>query len=528
MSDSNQTVQIIPPNETPEERARREAQSQPGSAFTTGAKPSPTGPVAPSGTQQARAAQEAGPSKGTGFTGVGRYLQANVGSRLGEKVAGRVAQTGQQAATRLGQSVQQFQQQLGTRPTEPGQQGTGLYGQLSSQQQAAQDALRKISSGEMVNVSPEQQAAYAAVAGGQFRAPTGLTDIGDIQSQAQLASKLAQGTQTATGRTGLLQQVVGRGPQQYTKGKSALDALILGQAGGELAGARRATAGLERQAMTQEQLAAEQARQFGAETAGAKAALTGEAGGIEKTTSGDISRQQTEYQDKLTELYGKLQQEVEAGEISQETAQMMSNLGVDPQTLPLYGVNLAELKNVFQRKSAGDITAATSGTREQLQKINALRSLSGQTPLYSSEELEKAGTTIDPLTGLSLSEKDLETIREQQKEAVKRAVEDSKRKLDEVGLSSYGLFARGIRGGTEGRGDLYEDYKNLYDPESGKVNEAAARNLMDFWKTRTGWRRTGFLGTGPGAYDPIAGDPERIAALQKLLSETSKTFKIKE
>lgn len=409
MNQNQQGVQLI---ESEEEKKKKAGQSQPGSAFAGGTT-SPTGTnVAPSGTQQARAAQAAGPTKGTGFTGVGRYLQANVGSRLGEQVAGRVAQTGQQAATRLGQAVGQFGQQLGSKD-----QGTGLYGQLTTQQQAAQRALQRIAGkpaetpttapeGEVppaVDLTPSQEevAAYQAVAGGQFQAPTGLQDIGDIRSQAQLAGQLAAGTRDTAGRLGLLRQVVGRGPQQYTKGQSALDALILGQSGGQLAAARRASAGLERRVGTKETLAAERARQFGAETERAKEEITGEATGLEKKTTSDILARQADYNTKLQQLSDKIKEEIESGRLSPEVADALSQYGITPSTR-IYDRDFKELAT-FLAATKAPAEELTATTKEEAARLQALKKLAGIGRDYSQEELEKIETTIDPATGLDIS-----------------------------------------------------------------------------------------------------------------------------
>jgi len=404
----NQNVQLI---QSEEEQKKKGTQSQPGSAFSpTSSASRASAPAAPvSATQQARAAQAAGPTKGTGFTGVGRYLQANVGSRLGEQVAGRVAQTGQQAQTRLGQAVSQFGQQIGQQQQQLTQQQQLAQGALQriagiggvpetkvgyspktfglplrdkfdkfnkdvlsyytlnppatpselespynplkskfgrspdeeakyqefyknqeqqflsslnpeelSEYQKYKDFQKSISEARLNDIfkpnekalydlstrsqkssdlTPSQQeiAAYQAIAGGQIQAPTGLQDLADIQAQARVAQEFAKGTETQKGRMGLLQQTVGRGPQQYTKGKSALDALILGQAGGQLAAARRGTAGLERQITQQEKLAGEQARQFGAEAQKARGELAGRIGEVETPITSDIAKRLEEF-----------------------------------------------------------------------------------------------------------------------------------------------------------------------------------------------------------------------------------------
>lgn len=374
MNGNQQGVQLI---ESEEDQKKKAQATQPGSAFAAGSAPSSSlkggqpPSAAPTTTQQARAAQAAGPTRGTGFTGVGRFLQANVGSRLGQEVAGRVSRTGQEAAARLGQSVGQFQQQR----TQQQQERT-------KQQEAAQSALQRIASGELTAVSPEQQAAYQAIAGGQFGVSGQLQDIGGIQSQARLAGQLARGTQTAAGRTGLLQQVVGRGPSQYTSGQSALDALILGQAGGQLAAARRASAGLERQVGTQEQLAAEQARQFGAETQRAKEQLTGERTSELGKISSLGEQQKKRFETEQDVFYNKALKEIEQGVLSPETA---AKLFGGLEDVDLYGFTKEEVKNLLQKSILP--TYESSLTAKQAAAINALKNLAGESAQFTPQQL---------------------------------------------------------------------------------------------------------------------------------------------
>ena len=464
MNENQPGVQLI---ESEEDKKKKGQATQPGSAF---APTGPSAPSAPSGTQQARAAQAAGPTRGTGFTGVGRFLQANVGSRLGQEVAGRVSQAGQQAASRLGQAAGQFQQQLGQKQQE-----------LSAQQQAAQAALQRIAGGveqpqpeikdggqkrqitvwgvvkppserfgtgfsgsladkynkwqsqikredmpseeeflsslspdealqykskfpegmsgsrknlyreqlskitQPVSLTPSEQdiAAYQAIAGGQIQAPTGLQDVEDVRAQAALAGKLAKGTQTTAGRTGLLQQVVGRGPRQYTAGQSALDALILGQAGGQLAAARRASAGLGRQVETQSRLAEERAREFGSEARRAKEALTGERGAELSKLAALGEKQRGEFEAAQSEFYNTALKEIEEGVLSPETA---TRLFGDVKDVDLYGYTKQEVKNLLEKGIQP--TYESSLSEQQAAAINALKKLAGETAAFTPEQLK--------------------------------------------------------------------------------------------------------------------------------------------
>lgn len=463
---ADQNVQLI---ESEEDKKKKAAQSQPDSAFAGGAT-SPVGApsATPSAGQQARAAQQAGPTKGTGFTGVGRYLQANVGSRLGEQVAGRVAQTGQQAQTRLGQSASQFGQQLGQQQQ-----------QLTAQQQAAQGALQRIAGkpSQSVELTPSQEevAAYQAVAGGQYQAPTGLQDAEGIRSQAQLAAQLAKGTETTKGRMGLLQQVVGRGPQQYAKGKSALDALILGQSGGELAAARRASAGLERKLGTEERLAQEQARQFGSDIEKAKSELTGKVGELESPLVSGIERRKGEFLTSRSGAISDLRSALERGELTERQAEILGLTG-PTQT---YGLKGQELSNLLKSEiNPSDVTSQAISSPEEAAKLNALYRLTGKQEFASKDQLEKAGSLSDFSKGLSLDRPALQRKKEEADTRIKQVSQDLESTLRGMpGWSSNQARDEFLAG-------LKKDESGKYDISSVNEKIQEANNAIENLKPR--------------------------------------------
>lgn len=437
MDENQQGVQLI---ESEEDKKKKGQPTQPGSAFA------PTGPsassVKPSATQQSRAEQAAGPTRGTGFTGVGRFLQANVGSRLGQQVAGRVSATGQEAASRLGQATQQFQEQLKQQ-----------RGQLTTQQAAAQSALQRIASGELTNVSPEQQAAYQSIASGGITAPTGLQDMEGVKSQAALAEQLARGTQTSRGRTGLLRQTVGRGPQQYTAGQSALDALILGQSGGDLAAARRSAAGLQRQASTQERLAEEQSRQFGIEAQRAKQEALGGAAGIERPLTTELEEKRKQFIKSREDLTTQLQEGLLKGELTKEQAEILGITG-PTQT---YGLTGPELSNLLKSSiNPMDVTAQTLSTQEQAAKLNALYKLMGQKEFVTQEQLDKVGSIKDVKQGIQFDPEG--SLAKAKESAEKQMTTVQNAALERPGIQSY-----------VNRGLIKKDQQGRLDPESIKA-----------------------------------------------------------
>jgi hypothetical protein len=404
--------------------------------------------AAPSAPQQARSAQAGGPAKGSGFTGVGRFLQANVGSRLGEQVAGRVAQAGQQAQQRLGEAVGRFQTGLGK------ERGT-----FSAQEAAAQSALQRFSgsqqpvqTGQAVDFNPSQDqiAAYLAASSGQYAGPSGLEDIEKVRSQAGLAQALAGQTQTTKGRTALLQQLLGRGSQQYTKGQTALDALLLGQSSAQLAQSRRGAAGLEKQLETQERLAEEQARQAGEEFASKGRALKQEAGAIEAPLKSSIQTRLSDFEKNRTELISSLRDAIEKGELTKEQADILGIKG-DTST---YGLTTEGLKNLITSKiSAPDINVQSISTPEEAAKLNALFRLTGRQDFATQSDLQRVGSLKDFRQDIQFDPSGaLEKAKAGADKAVGGAQESA---LERPGIQSY-----------VNKGFIKKDEQGRLDPES--------------------------------------------------------------
>jgi hypothetical protein len=373
---------------------------------TTSASPvktfSGTAPATPSATQQTRATQAAGPIRGTGFTGVSKFLQANVGSRLGQQVSGRVQQAGQEAQSRLAQAKTGFETGLTQAQQERQQQTT-----------AATAALEKLRAGEAA-ISPEQQAAYQAAVSGTIQAPKALQDIGAVQTQANLAAKLAQGTQTAAGRMGLLQQTVGRGPRQYTTGQSALDALILGQSAGELAKARQGIASLGRQVESEKLVAEEQAKLAQSKARQAAEQLKTETGKTRESITSSMeeslakaqeqerqrSEQQTEIErrlaqeDKTSGAFDALSYASEKGILSPEKIDEISSLIQRGKTVGLSPEEI--VKQSIESEKAKGLTRFGAASEADIARMRSLAALEG-TQFQSDLERYKAGALgFDP------------------------------------------------------------------------------------------------------------------------------------
>lgn len=525
-------IQLI---EQDEEDKKRKAQGAALSSMGSGAVASGGGSAgtAPSYSATARAQQAAGGPKGSGFTGIGRYLGANVGSRIGQAVSGGISAVGRQARGQLGQAVEKFKGGLsqaqtgltgaqtgfqqsfgeilaGTSPyiqeqvpgavgasTDAGgisgatrayttpQEKPGISGEplISAGLKAKIDAFQTGFPAEsddrvreanyntdrernfLASLTPEERAEYIEYRRGrpirepglptpirrpitgpvkepiitgpvkrpiitgpikeppieqppaqeppkteptvdgaaaykrltgaeELKAPTGLEDLESAQQRASRAAQMAEATRTAGGRAALLQEAFGRGGRLYTKGQTALDALLLGRASKELAGARKEATGVQRQLRSEEKTAQEQSREFQSRREAAAEEAKSAVTGAEQKVSSEIKAQKEQYEKELDRLTTNLTQEIETGELSQESADILENLGIDPTGSQLYNISKSDLAKMIRSRDLTNITEASSADLAQLQKINALRKLAGQEGRFTAEDLARAGQTV--------------------------------------------------------------------------------------------------------------------------------------
>lgn len=191
--------------------------------------------------------------QGTGFTNLGRYLQANKGPSVG----GAVQQQTQKAQQGIQQGFQTFQQEREKSAAD-----------TAENRQYTQNVLSK-----PFDLSQQDIDKFAAFRQGQYTGPTGLQNQQQIQQGIQQAQQTAQLAATQEGRKQLLQSEV-RSPA-YTTGKRRLDELFLAQEDPALKQARIQSRGLGNALSAKEQEAqdlarqtAEQNRLFGQELTG--------------------------------------------------------------------------------------------------------------------------------------------------------------------------------------------------------------------------------------------------------------------
>jgi len=199
--------------------------------------------------------------KGTGFTNLQKYLQANKDNRLGQTISQGIGQAAQQARSGLQQAQSQFASQL---------ESPDILGSEASKT-ARTNILTGLSQSATPSVSQQDIDQFTKFREGSYTGPQGLSNIDTLINRAGQAEQLGRAVGREEGRGQLLQQFVG-GPQ-YTSGQRTFDTSLLGGGSG-LSAARQQTVGLVgttaregRQAFETAAGKAQQAKDFGTETA---------------------------------------------------------------------------------------------------------------------------------------------------------------------------------------------------------------------------------------------------------------------
>lgn len=301
----------------------------------------------------------ANPNKtlGSGYTNIQKIVQANQGNQLGQTVGQGIQQAGGNVQNQLGQAQNQFQQQ-----TQQNQANTG------ANQQLVQNVLNNPNQYVSGQVNGNQGNQFSQLISGQYAGPQGLQNAQTLQSRAQNVGQMGQALGTASGRTGLLNQLVGN--PQYTQGQQNLDSLLLGQSKDPaLAAAKRQALTLGNQvgsavsgaqAIGQQQ--ANQAQQFGQ--------------GIQQQLGGQLSKEEQDLQQNAANLQSKRNAQITAlqGQLGQGqvNADMAQQLGIQQGALT-YNVDPSKFMNV------NPITATEQNvaTPQQVAQIQALQKLAG-------------------------------------------------------------------------------------------------------------------------------------------------------
>ncbi len=201
-------------------------------------------PAAPAPSTGASAAP-AKPKTGTGFTNIGRIVNANQGNKLGSTISGNIQNQASQVKQGIQGAQSQFQQQSQANRLDS-----------AENQQKVQSVLQ-----DPTKATDQDVQAFSQYRSGQYGGPTTLPNADQLRAQAEAAKSMGQATGSMGGRQALLQRYAGT--PQYNAGQQRLDSVLLGQTGAnDLRQARRATTGLTGALQSGEQAAAAQAQEL--------------------------------------------------------------------------------------------------------------------------------------------------------------------------------------------------------------------------------------------------------------------------
>lgn len=370
--------------------------------------------------QQPNQAQQTGQQQrkqGTGFTNIGRILQANQGNRLGQAVGGGIQNTVQNVRTNLQNQQNAFGQQI--------QEQKNI---INQDQQLKNQALQQLSGNNEAQAYDDlakKAQDFSRIREGAYFGPSALENPEVLQAQAQDASFLGNAVNQSGGRQVLLQRFAGN--PQYTQGQQRIDNLLLGKQLDPLRQARRQAIGLGNQTESQIKAAEALARGTQAEKSQLGQQTTEALGGAQKTFESDLNNKVTQAKERQaveTQRY----KDILAGKAlaTDEDVQNFKNMGFDLDR-GLFGVDLTS-DEFFKNKAANVGNVANEA---DYAKYSALNQLMGQTGTLLGQDRSKAGEfNKGPIVNLD-SEQALARIQSAQNQ-----FEDANR-----GLSNYSRAA---------------------------------------------------------------------------------------
>jgi len=161
------------------------------------------------------------------FTNIQQYMAANRAQNVAGKVAGQVGSQVEETQQKLEGAKAGFRQQVGAATQA-----------MEANRQALQNLADKADEDIISSVRSGLETEY--------RGPSQLAGEQELAAQSQAVSGLAGMSQTAGGREQLLRQLFGR--PTYTAGQAALDSLLLGTGGKQLADVRARARAVGREA----------------------------------------------------------------------------------------------------------------------------------------------------------------------------------------------------------------------------------------------------------------------------------------
>jgi len=311
--------------------------------------------------------------QGSGFTNLQRIMQANQGNRLGSTVGQGIQQAGEQTRQGLGQAQEQFKQQSEAGRLDTQQNKERVENVLKDPTQAT---------GEDINQ-------FARFRAGQYGGPQTLTNIQNLQGQAQEAQNLGQAASSQAGRQGLLQRFAAA-PGQYGSGQQRLDTLLLGTTGAQpLREARRSVSGLGQQVAGAGEAAQNVAQQYQNLARGFGQDVTQRTGAME-TEAQTAAEQRAAEANKADEaLRQQVEQERQAAQTNQLSQQALEQLGLSAGQRT-YGANLGQYLGYQGRDTLAAARPEEVLNQQEFQKFSNLKKLMGQD--VSQYDPTKVGT----------------------------------------------------------------------------------------------------------------------------------------
>lgn len=230
LPNTNSQGRQSPQNETPPqgETTGGGAPTTSGSAVMLGggATPSSTGPTPPQPQQQQAPQKQKKAGTGT-FTNLRSYLDASKGRGVSQAATQRVANVASGAQRGIQQTEAAFKQAASQGAAQGSVEEAGQIIGTGLATTAPTDNVSGYTGAQAF--TPEQMKSFEAMINAQYAGPQSLEGAGGYQEtlrRVREAGDVAQQSETASGREGLLRDIFGRN-RAYSRGQSALDALFL-------------------------------------------------------------------------------------------------------------------------------------------------------------------------------------------------------------------------------------------------------------------------------------------------------------
>lgn len=321
-----------------------------------------------------------GNQKGSGFTNIQKYLDANKGNVLGSSLSNRIGQSAGSIKSDLEDSFQDFQNEANSSNLNTDQNNQAV-GNLAGK-------IQNIGSGQ--TLSDQDVGTYKSLSAGGYTGPNELSNIQGLKGRADEAGQINKSITDPNARFSLLKQYMGN--PQYTYGQQRLDNLFLNN-NKDLNAIRKTTSGLG--GAIDAKASQAEALKSGVVSAN-KAFGQGTQQKIQDINTGLETGLNDQYNQAL-QKYNDLKTRVSGNQID---ANLAKQLGLN-YGQRIYDVNLGDYVN------SNAPTLESTGTAQQRAQEAALTQLLGGN---ATSLLNPAGSqTYDPNKPLSLDASKLNT-----------------------------------------------------------------------------------------------------------------------